>query len=50
MKAKNGDVYIVYNKYLERCTACQVSYIAPLDQVSKQSRAVILSLDWVAPR
>ncbi len=47
MKAKAGDVYTVYNKYLERYTACQVAYIAPPDTVSKQSWAVILSLDWV---
>ena len=30
MKAKTGDVYTVYNKYLERYTACQVAYIAPV--------------------
>lgn len=47
MKAKAGDVYTVYNKYLERYTACQVAYIAPPDTVSKQSWAVILSLNWV---
>lgn len=47
MKAKAGDVYTVYNKYLERYTACQVAYIASPDTVSKQSCAVILSLDWV---
>ena len=47
MKAKIGDVYTVYNKYLEAYTACQVVYIAPPDEVSQQSRAVILSLDWV---
>ena len=47
MKAKAGDVYTVYNKYLERYTACQVVYIAPPDTVSDQSWAVILSLDWV---
>ncbi len=47
MKAKAGDIYTVYNKYLERYTACQVAYIAPSDMVSKQPWAVILSLDWV---
>ena len=47
MKAKAGDVYTVYNKYLERYTACQVAYIAPPDTVSKESWAVVLSLDWV---
>ncbi|MFR5494990.1 MAG: hypothetical protein ACLUTR_00850 [Ruminococcus bicirculans (ex Wegman et al. 2014)] len=47
MKASAGEVYTVYNKYLERYTACQVAYIAPPDTVSKQSWAVILSLDWV---
>ena len=47
MIAKAGDVYTVYNKYLERYTACQVAYIAPPDKASKQSFAVIVSLDWV---
>ena len=46
MKAKAGDVYTVYNKYLKRYTACQVAYIAPPDAVSKLPWAVILSLDW----
>ena len=41
MKAKAGDVYTVYNKYLERYTACQVAYIAPPDTVSKQSWAAV---------
>ena len=47
MKAGAGEVYTVCNQYLERCTACQVTYIAPLDAVSKQPWAVILSLSWV---
>lgn len=47
MKAKAGDVYTVYNKYLERYTACQVAYIAPPNGVSNRSWAVVLSLDWV---
>ena len=47
MKARAGEVYTVYNNYLERYTACQVAYIAPPDTVSSQSWAVILSLDWV---
>jgi len=47
MEAKAGDVYTVYNKYLKCYTACQVAYIAPPDKVSKQSWAVILSLDWI---
>lgn len=47
MKANAGDVYTVYNKYLERYTACQVVCIAPPDGGSKRSWAVILSLDWV---
>ena len=46
MKAKAGDVYTVYNKYLKRYTACQVTYIAPPDAVSEQPWAVVLSLDW----
>ena len=47
MNVSAGEVYTVYNKYLERYTACQVAYIAPPDTVSSQSWAVILSLDWV---
>ena len=47
MKANAGEVYTVYNQYLKRYTACQVTYIAPPDMVSKQPWAVILSLDWV---
>ena len=47
MKANAGEVYTVYNQYLKRYTACQVAYIAPPDTVSKESWAVILSLDWV---
>ena len=47
MKASAGSVYTVYNQYLKRYTACQVAYIAPPDTVSKESWAVILSLDWV---
>lgn len=47
MKATAGEVYTVYNQYLKRYTACQVAYIAPPDTVSKESWAVILSLDWV---
>ena len=47
-EASAGSVYTVYNQYLKRYTACQVAYIAPPDTVSKESWAVILSLDWVA--
>ena len=47
MKATAGEVYTVYNQYLKRYTACQVAYIAPPDTVSKESWAVVLSLDWV---
>ena len=47
MKANAGEVYTVYNQYLKRYTACQVAYISPSDTVSKESWAVILSLDWV---
>ena len=47
MKAQAGEVYTVYNQYLKRYTACQVAYIAPPDTVSKESWAVVLSLDWV---
>ena len=48
MKASAGSVYTVYNQYLKRYTACQVAYIAPPDTVSKESWAVILSLDSVS--
>ena len=47
MKAQAGEVYTVYNRYLKCYTACQVAYIAPPDTVSRESWAVILSLDWV---
>ena len=47
MRAQAGEVYTVYNQYLKRYTACQVAYIAPPDTVSKESWAVVLSLDWV---
>ena len=46
MKAQAGGVYTVYNRYLKCYTACQVAYIAPPDTVSRESWAVILSLDW----
>ena len=46
MKAKSGDVYTVYNKYLKQYTACQVAYVVSPDNVSKNSWAVIISLDW----
>lgn len=47
MKASEGGVYTVYNKYLKCYTACQVVYISPPDNMSKKEQAVILSLDWV---
>lgn len=47
MKASAGSVYTVYNQYLKRYTACQVAYPHAADGVSKQPRAVVLSLDWV---
>ena len=43
MKAKAGDMYCVYNKYLKKYTACQITKIEEND---KYPRAVILSLDW----
>ena len=46
MKAQAGEVYTVYNRYLKCYTACQVAYIAPPGTVSRESWAVILSLDW----
>ena len=43
MIAKAGDVYCVYNKYLKKYTACQITKIEEND---KKPKAVILSLDW----
>ena len=43
MLAKAGDVYCVYNNYLKKYTACQITKIEEDDQ---KSQAVILSLDW----
>ncbi len=50
MEARSGDVYTVYNKHLKRYTACQVAYTAPPDKVSRQSWAVVLSLDWAGDK
>ena len=44
MQAKAGDVYCVYNRYLKKYTACQITKIEENDGKQK---AVILSLDWV---
>ena len=44
MIAKAGDVYCVYNKYLKKYTACQITKI---EEDDKESKAVILSLDWM---
>lgn len=43
MIAKAGDIYCVYNKFLKKYTACQVTKI---DDSGKNPQAVILSLDW----
>lgn len=43
MLAKAGDVYCVYNNYLKKYTACQITKIEEND---KNPKAVILSLDW----
>ena len=43
MIAKAGDVYCVYNKYLKKYTACQITKI---EEDDKEPQAVILSLDW----
>ena len=43
MRAKAGDVYCVYNKYLKKYTACQITKI---EEDDKEPQAVILSLDW----
>lgn len=43
MIAKAGNVYCVYNKYLKKYTACQITKI---EEDDKEPQAVILSLDW----
>ena len=43
MLAKVGDVYCVYNNYLKKYTACQITKIEEND---RNPKAVILSLDW----
>ena len=43
MLAKAGDVYCVYNNYLKKYTACQITKIEEDDQ---KPQAVFLSLDW----
>ncbi len=43
MLAKAGDVYCVYNNYLKKYTACQITKIEEND---KNPKAVILPLDW----
>ena len=47
MIAKAGDVYCVYNKYLKKYTACQITKIEEND---KNPKAVILSVDWSGGR
>ena len=44
MQAKAGDVYCVYNRYLKKYTACQITKI---EEDDGKLKAVILSLDWV---
>ncbi|ASS37935.1 gliding motility protein [Mogibacterium pumilum] len=43
MITKAGEIYCVYNKFLKKYTACQVTKI---DDSGKNPQAVILSLDW----
>lgn len=43
MYAKSGDIFCVYNTYLRKYTACQVTKIEPDD---KYPKAVLLALDW----
>lgn len=43
MQAKAGDVYCVYNRYLKKYTACQITKI---EEDDGKLKAVILSLDW----
>ncbi len=43
MQAKAGDVYCVYNRYLKKYTACQITKI---EEDGGKLKAVILSLDW----
>ena len=39
MKAKTGDVYCVYNSYLKKYTACQITKI---EEGEKKPKAVLL--------
>lgn len=43
MKAKSGDVFCVYNSYLKKYTACQITKI---ENKEEKLFAVLLSLDW----
>lgn len=43
MIAKAGDVYCVYNSYLKKYTACQITKI---EEDDRDTKAVLLSLDW----
>lgn len=43
MKAKTGDVYCCYNKYLEQYTAVQVVKV----DGKKDKNAILLTIDWV---
>jgi len=43
MRAKTGDVYCVYNSYLKKYTACQITKI---EEGEKKPKAVLLLLDW----
>ena len=43
MQAKSGDIYCVYNFYLKKYTACQVT---KLENKDERQTAVLLSLDW----
>ena len=43
MKAKAGDVFTIYNHYLNRYTACQITKVEP------NGSAVCLPLDWSGP-
>lgn len=42
MQAKSGDIYCVYNFYLKKYTACQVT---KLENKDERQTAVLLSLD-----
>lgn len=41
MKAKTGDVYCVYNSYLKKYTACQITKIEEGEKKTESSAALV---------